>query len=39
MKYIVDERGPKQKYYHFILIAKDAEGHRALREMSSIALV
>ena len=35
--YLVDERGPKQKYYHFILIAKDAEGHRALREMSSIA--
>ena len=35
--YLVDERGSKQKYYHFILIAKDAEGHRALREMSSIA--
>ena len=35
--YLVDERGPKQKYYHFILIAKDALGHRALREMSSIA--
>ena len=35
--YLVDERGPKQKYYHFILIAKDTEGHRALREMSSIA--
>lgn len=35
--YLVDSREPKQKYFHFILIAKDALGHRALREMSSIA--
>ena len=26
-----------QKYYHFILIAKNKEGHRALRELSSRA--
>ena len=35
--YLVDERGPKQKYFHFILIAKDAIGHKALRELSTIA--
>ena len=35
--YLVDERVPGQKYYHFILIAKDAIGHRALRELSSTA--
>ena len=35
--YLVDERKPGQKYYHFILIAKDAVGHRALRELSSRA--
>ena len=35
--YLVDERVPGQKYYHFILIAKDAIGHKALRELSSIA--
>ena len=35
--YLVDERVPGQKYYHFILIAKDALGHKALRELSSIA--
>lgn len=35
--YLVDERGPGQKYYHFILIAKDIEGHKALKELSSIA--
>ena len=35
--YLVDERAPRQKYYHFILIAKDAIGHRALRELSSKA--
>ena len=35
--YLVETRDMKQKYYHFILIAKDAIGHRALREMSSIA--
>ena len=26
-----------QKYYHFILIAKDSIGHKALRELSSTA--
>ena len=35
--YLVDEREPGQKYYHFILIAKDAIGHKGLRELSSIA--
>lgn len=35
--YLVDERKPQQKYYHFILIAKDAIGHKQLRELSSIA--
>ena len=35
--YLVDKREPGQKYYHFILIAKDALGHKALRELSSIA--
>ena len=33
--YLVDKRGPKQKYWHFILIAKNTTGHRALRELSS----
>ena len=27
--YLTDTRDRGQKYYHFILIAKDAEGHRA----------
>lgn len=35
--YLIDELGMGQKYYHFILIAKDAIGHRALRELSSTA--
>ena len=35
--YLIDERGAGQKYYHFILIAKDALGHKALRELSSTA--
>lgn len=35
--YLIDELGNGQKYYHFILIAKDAVGHRALRELSSAA--
>ena len=35
--YLVNDRGSGQKYYHFILIAKDAEGHKALRELSSTA--
>ena len=35
--YLTETRDSGQKYYHFILIAKDAIGHRALRELSSIA--
>lgn len=35
--YLVDTRESGQKYYHFILIAKDALGHKALRELSSTA--
>lgn len=35
--YLTDTRDKGQPYYHFILIAKDAEGHRALRELSSKA--
>lgn len=35
--YLVDERAPGQKFFHFILIAKDEFGHKALRELSSIA--
>jgi DNA polymerase III subunit alpha len=36
--YLIEKRGTfSQKYYHFILIAKNLTGHRALRELSSIA--
>lgn len=35
--YLCDSRKPGQKYYHFILIAKNAEGHKALRELSTTA--
>ena len=35
--YLTDTRDSGQKYYHFLLIAKDAIGHKALRELSSIA--
>jgi DNA polymerase-3 subunit alpha len=35
--YLVDERGMGGKYPHFLLLAKNAEGHKALRELSSIA--
>lgn len=35
--YLTETRQKNQKYYHFILIAKDAIGHKALRELSSIA--
>ena len=35
--YLTDTRDKGQKFYHFILIAKDAIGHKALRELSSIA--
>ena len=32
--YLTDTRENGQKYWHFILIAKDAKGHRQLRELS-----
>ena len=35
--YLCGDRCPGQKYYHFILIAKNKMGHRALRELSSRA--
>jgi DNA polymerase-3 subunit alpha len=35
--YLTETRDKGQKYYHFLLMAKDAIGHRALRELSSIA--
>jgi DNA polymerase-3 subunit alpha len=35
--YLVDDRDNITKYWHYILIAKNAVGHRALRELSSIA--
>ena len=35
--YLTDDRSLGQKYYHFILIAKDAIGYRALKELSSTA--
>lgn len=35
--YLTDNREPGQKYYHFILIAKDELGFRALKELSSKA--
>lgn len=35
--YLIEKREMKQKYFHFILLAKNADGHRALRELSSTA--
>ena len=35
--YLTDTREPKQKYYHFILIAKDEEGYKQLKKLSTIA--
>lgn len=35
--YLCPTRGAGQKYYHFILIAKNKKGHKALRELSSNA--
>lgn len=35
--YLCKDRQSKQKYYHFILIAKNKTGQRALRELSSKA--
>ena len=35
--YLTNTRDNGQKYYHFILIAKDAIGHKQLRQLSSLA--
>ena len=35
--YLTETRDKNQPYYHFILIAKDALGHKGLRELSSKA--
>lgn len=35
--YLVDERKNSQRYWHFILIAKNFKGYKALRELSSVA--
>ena len=35
--YLCSNREMGQKYYHFILIAKNYDGHRAIRELSSRA--
>ena len=35
--YLTDTRDSGQKYYHFILLAKDELGYRALKELSSKA--
>ena len=35
--YLTGTRDNGQKYYHFILLAKNKDGHRALRELSSRA--
>lgn len=35
--YLVNERKNGQKYYHFLLMAKDAYGYKGLKELSSIA--
>ena len=35
--YLVDDRTNVERYWHYILIAKNADGHRALRELSSKA--
>lgn len=37
--YLVNDRTNIEKYWHYILIAKNNEGHRALRELSSTAWI
>ena len=37
--YLVDKRATNQRYWHFILIAKDFQGYKALRELSSTAWI
>lgn len=33
--YLVNQREAGQKYYHYILVAKKEQGHKAIRELSS----
>lgn len=35
--YLVDDRNNIEKYWHYILVAKNTDGHKALRKLSSIA--
>ena len=35
--YLVNDRSPGQKYWHFLIIAKDAIGHKMMRKLSSTA--
>lgn len=35
--YLTEDRSMGSKYPHFLMMAKNAEGHKALRELSSIA--
>ena len=35
--YLVEDRNNIERYWHYILIAKNENGHKALRELSSIA--
>lgn len=35
--YLTDTREPRQKYFHFIIIAKDEVGYKQLKELSTIA--
>ena len=35
--YLVNDRNDIERYFHYILIAKNSQGHRALRELSSTA--
>ena len=35
--YLIDERKNNQKYFHFVLIAKDKQGFKQLRQLSSLA--
>lgn len=37
--YLTNDRESGQKYYHFILIAKNSIGHKMLRELSSTAWI
>ena len=37
--YLIEERGNNQRYYHFILIAKNRSGYQALKELSSYSWI